>query len=122
VTKGSAVECISLAKRILNAVALQKAVLCVECDVISDSPHDKCLVCGSQSLFNISRVFGGMLPEQCAKLVARQPIDHPSRDVVLAFPKLHKVRRRSVADSRQLLTFDGEDAKGHNRGMLLAGD
>jgi hypothetical protein len=28
----------------LNAVALQNAVLCAECDVVSDSPHDRCLV------------------------------------------------------------------------------
>ena len=26
--------------RVLNAVALQNAVLCAECDVVSDSPHD----------------------------------------------------------------------------------
>jgi hypothetical protein len=33
--------------RYLNAIALQNAVLCAECDVVSDSPHDMCLVCGS---------------------------------------------------------------------------
>ena len=49
--------------RCLNAVALQNAVLCAECDVVSDSPHDTCLVCGSRSLFNIARVFGGNLPQ-----------------------------------------------------------
>jgi bifunctional non-homologous end joining protein LigD len=27
----------------LNAVALQNAVLCAECEVVSDSPHDTCL-------------------------------------------------------------------------------
>jgi hypothetical protein len=32
--------------RYLNAIALQNAVLCAECDVVSDSPHDMCLVCG----------------------------------------------------------------------------
>ena len=42
----------------LNAVALQNAVLCAECDVVSDSPHDTCLVCGSRSLLNIARMFG----------------------------------------------------------------
>ena len=35
--------------RVLNAVALQNAVLCAECDVVSDSPHDRCMVCGSRS-------------------------------------------------------------------------
>jgi hypothetical protein len=53
----------------LNAVALQNAVLCAECDVVSDSPHDRCLVCGSRSLFNIARMFGGNLPGVRASLM-----------------------------------------------------
>lgn len=28
--------------RVLNAVPLRNAVLCAECDVVSDSPHDVC--------------------------------------------------------------------------------
>jgi len=51
----------------VNAVALQNAVLCAECDVVSDSPQDVCLVCGSRSLFNISRIFGGNLPSNRAR-------------------------------------------------------
>ena len=46
-----------------NAIALQNAVLCAECDVVTDSPHDTCLVCGSRSLFNIARMLGGNLPQ-----------------------------------------------------------
>jgi hypothetical protein len=55
------------AGRSLNTVALQNAVLCADCDVVSDSPHDRCLVCGSRSLFNIARMFGGtsQSPRQC---------------------------------------------------------
>jgi len=53
--KGSYEDGASQVGRCLNAVALQNAVLCAECDVVSDSPHDRCLVCGSPSLFNISR-------------------------------------------------------------------
>ena len=73
--------------RVLNAVPLKNAVLCAECDVVSDSPHDHCLVCGSRSLFNISRLLGGMLPSQRAKLVdpASRPFSLPK--VVLRFPK-----------------------------------
>lgn len=48
--------------RFLNAVALKNAVLCAECEVVSDSPHDTCLVCGSRSLVNIAPMFGGNLP------------------------------------------------------------
>ena len=53
------VESVPERGRVLNAVALQNAVLCAECDVVSDSPNDRCLVCGSRSLFNIARMFGG---------------------------------------------------------------
>jgi hypothetical protein len=47
----------------LNAIPLVNAVLCVDCDTISNSPHDKCLVCGSNSLFNLRRVLEGSLPQ-----------------------------------------------------------
>jgi hypothetical protein len=73
--------------RPLNSISLQNAVLCADCDSVSDSPHDHCLVCGSRSLFNISRLLGGMLPSQRAKLVdpASRPFSLPK--VVLRFPK-----------------------------------
>jgi hypothetical protein len=53
----------------VNAVCLQEAVLCADCEVISDSPNDSCLVCGSHSLFSLSRVLGGSLPAQRTRLV-----------------------------------------------------
>ena len=88
-------------RRVLNAVPLQNAVLCAECDVVSDSPQDTCLVCGSHSLFNVARVFGGKLPKERTAVIAQQPAEAPSREVVLMFPKPHRVRRRA-AGSRQL--------------------
>ena len=77
--------------RPLNAISLKNAVLCADCDVVSDSPHDHCLVCGSRSLFNISRLLGGMLPSQRAKLVdpASRPFSLPK--VVLRFPKTPRI-------------------------------
>jgi hypothetical protein len=53
----------------VNAVWLRNAVLCADCEVISDSPHESCGVCGSRSLLNLSRVLGGTLPLQRAHLV-----------------------------------------------------
>ena len=50
----------------VNAVRLQQAVLCAGCDVISDSPHDACLVCGSRSLLPLSRVLGSAGTEMLA--------------------------------------------------------
>ncbi len=53
----------------VNAVCLQNAVLCADCEVISDSPHETCRVCGSRSLLSLSCVLGGALPVQRAQLV-----------------------------------------------------
>jgi hypothetical protein len=55
----------------VNAVWLRDAVLCADCEVISDSPHDTCRVCGSRSLLSLSCVLGGTLPVQRAHLVDR---------------------------------------------------
>jgi len=89
-------ESVLAAGRRINAVALQNAVLCAECDVVSDSPHDTCLVCGSRSLFNISRVFGGNLPKRRASLVEREPVEITQREIVLTFPAAHRPRKRTA--------------------------
>jgi hypothetical protein len=95
--KGSVVEIGVEKMRPLNAISLGNAVLCADCDTVSDSPHDECLVCGSRSLFNISRALGGMLPSKRATLidVANRPPAPPRP--VLAFPKRARVRRAPTA-------------------------
>lgn len=91
--KSSVVELRGKTSYTLNAISLKHAVLCADCDVISDSPHDRCLVCGSRSLFNVCRVFGGTLPKQRATLV-----DNTAASVtpqpVLTFPRSHRVVTR----------------------------
>jgi hypothetical protein len=106
--KDSVVESASERGRVLNAVALQNAVLCAECDVVSDSPHDQCLVCGSRSLFNIARMFGGNLPTERASLIAEEAAGIASPAVVLAFPKPHTPRRRGTPGVRQLVIDENE--------------
>ena len=107
--------------RVLNAVPLQNAVLCAECEVVTDSPHDECMVCGSQSLFNIARVFGGKLPKQRAKLVLQEVVEISPREVVLPFPKPHRIRRKATVASRQLAVVarDDHDTDEVDRGMLF---
>lgn len=79
--------------RPLNTIALQHAVLCADCDVVSDSPHDICVVCGSRSLVNICRILGGEMPMTRAQLVKPKPREI-KREIVLQFPRPHRVRRR----------------------------
>jgi hypothetical protein len=99
--RGSVVDNARPRGRVLNAVALQNAVLCADCDVVSDSPHDQCLVCGSRSLFNIARVFGGKLPKDRASLIPEEAAETTSRNVLLTFPKPHRPRRMATR-ARQL--------------------
>jgi hypothetical protein len=77
----------------LNAVALNNAVLCADCDVVSDSPHDKCLVCGSRSLFNISKILGGNLPMDRARLTNKKTGMTDREDSVIQFPTADRTRR-----------------------------
>lgn len=117
--RDSMVESAPERARVLNAVALQNAVLCAECDVVSDSPHDQCLVCGSRSLFNIAHLFGGKLPKKRASLIAHESIEITSRDVVLTFPKPHRPRRRATG-SRQLSVVALDDNEAQlEHGMLV---
>jgi len=88
---GSGVVASQERARILNAVRLQDAVLCAECDVVSDSPHETYLACGSRSL-NIARMLGGNLPKERTSLVAQEVVQVASRDLVLPFPKPHRLR------------------------------
>ena len=105
-------------RRVPNAVTLQTAVLCAECEVISDSPHDRCLVCGSRSLFNIARIFGGTLPQKrTALIVAEQMPQPPTPERVLTFPKPHRLRRRATVDSRPLFAL--EEKSGEANGVSL---
>ena len=104
--------------RVLNAVPLQNAVLCAECDVVSDSPHDICMVCGSHSLFNVARIFGGNLPKKRATVITQQPAESP-RETVLVFPKPHRPRRRAMG-SRQLSVVVLDDQQAQlEHGMLV---
>jgi hypothetical protein len=115
----SAVASISERGRVLNAVALQNAVLCAECEVVSDSPHDTCLVCGSRSLFNIARIFGGKLPGARASLIVHEAVEITPRDLVLTFPKHQPAGRRATAESRKIIVIDENDTDEGNRGVLL---
>jgi hypothetical protein len=88
--------------QVLNAVPLRNAVLCADCDVVSDSPHDVCMVCGSRSLLNIARIFGGTLPTRRVSMLAEDAVAVASRELLLPFPKPHRPRRRATSTSHQL--------------------
>lgn len=57
----------------LNSVPLLEAVLCADCEIISNSVGESCEICGSRSLLSLGRVLGGCIEGQRAVLV---PWDH----------------------------------------------
>ncbi len=44
-----------------NLVRLQNAVLCANCEVISEGLNGHCASCGGQSLLHLSRALGGTI-------------------------------------------------------------
>ncbi len=47
-----------------NLVRLQKAVLCANCESISEGLNGHCACCGSQSLLSLNRVLGGTIESE----------------------------------------------------------
>lgn len=50
-------------ERNLTTLPLESAVLCVDCEMVSNSQHDVCVVCGSHSLLSLVRMLGGAVGE-----------------------------------------------------------
>jgi len=53
----------------LNSVPLLEAVLCADCEIISNSVGEQCEICGSRSLLSVGRVLGGCIEGERAALV-----------------------------------------------------
>jgi hypothetical protein len=47
-----------LADRIANLVSLRTAVLCANCEIISDGINGRCDACGSQALLRLKGILG----------------------------------------------------------------
>ena len=80
----------------LNSVPLLDAVLCADCEVISDSGGERCEICGSPSLLSLGRVLGGCIEGERATLVELNP-DQRAGFTVLVNPNALQVllsRRR----------------------------
>ena len=94
----------------LNAIQLQNAVLCADCEVISDSPHDACRVCGSHSLLSLACILGGTLPTRRAKVIdddAQQPLFALPPLILMPPPEHTHSRRKRLTRIR---------AKGRSQG------
>jgi hypothetical protein len=85
---------------ILNSVPLLEAVLCADCEIISNSGGETCEVCGSRSLLSLGRVLGGCIGRERAVLV--DPETHRLRTgfTVLVNPDAANVLRHRRRNGR----------------------
>jgi len=78
-------------------VPLMEAVLCADCEIISNSDGETCQVCGSRSLLSLGRVLGGSIGDERATLVEADPNRFRNGFTVLVNPDasavLHRRRR-----------------------------
>lgn len=79
---------------ILNSVALLEAVLCADCEIISNSGGETCEVCGSRSLLSLGRVLGGCIEGERATLVDVDPSRARNGFTVLVNPDAANVLRQ----------------------------
>jgi hypothetical protein len=79
---------------ILNSVALLEAVLCADCEIISNSGGETCEVCGSRSLLSLGRVLGGCIEGERARLVDVDPSRIRNGFTVLVNPDAANVLRQ----------------------------
>jgi len=88
--------------REVNFLALQTAVFCVGCELISQNNSSNCLACGSQALLSLSRVLGGSLRNQpTAHVIADSELDRLVRELIRTVPppELHDSESVSPASS-----------------------
>jgi hypothetical protein len=80
----------------LNSLPLEEAVLCADCEVISDSNGEVCQACGSRSLLSLGRVLGGCIEGERATLVEPADQRHAGFTVLVnpdATPVLQRRRK-----------------------------
>jgi len=72
----------------INFLALQTAVFCVQCELISENNTPGCLACGSQAVLSLSRVLGGSLrSQQTAHVIADAELNRLVRDLLRTVPE-----------------------------------
>ena len=79
---------------VLNSVPLLEAVLCADCEIISNSGGEACEVCGSRSLLSLGRVLGGCIEGERAMLVDVDPNSVQHGFTVLVNPDAAGVLKR----------------------------
>jgi GAF domain-containing protein len=83
----------SLTATDVNFLSLQSAILCVQCELLSENNTPQCLACGSGAVLSLSRVLGGSLRgQQTAHLIADVELDRLVRSLLYTVPQVPEAR------------------------------
>ena len=67
----------------IHFLPLQKAVFCVQCEVLSENSTPYCYACGSRAVLSLSRVLGGsLLREPTARVIEDAELDRLVRQLL----------------------------------------
>jgi hypothetical protein len=91
----------------IDTLPLVNAVLCADCEMISNSRGDSCVVCGSRSLLNLSRILGGSAGKIRAALVGETGELRNSFTVLINAEAPHVLRQRRRRKPPSLLEKAG---------------
>ncbi len=90
---------------VLSSVPLLEAVLCADCEIISNSGGESCEVCGSRSLLSLGRVLGGCIGHNRAVLLDAEAVRLRNSFTLLVNPNastvLYRPRRNKTAQLNQ---------------------
>lgn len=82
----------------IHFLPLQKAVFCVECELLSENNTPNCYACGSQAVLSLSRVLGGsLLHGPTAHLISDAELDRLVRQLLRTVP--------ATAEEREPIPF-----------------
>jgi transcriptional regulator with GAF, ATPase, and Fis domain len=77
----------TLTRSHIHFLPLQKAVFCVQCEVLSENNTPYCYACGSRAVLSLSRVLGGSLLEQpTARLIEDVELNRLVRQLLESVP------------------------------------
>src|SRR5580692_11062332 len=93
----------SLTASDVNFVALQSAVFCVQCELLSANNTTRCLACGSAAVLSLSRVLGGSLHGQpTAHLIADAELDRLVRSLLYTVPQVAEAENEQNQDEYRI--------------------
>jgi hypothetical protein len=87
----------------VETLALLDAVLCADCEMLSNSKGDSCVVCGSRSLLSLARILGGSAGPVRAAIVKADPAEMRAFTVLVNSEAAHVLRQRRRRKQPSLL-------------------